>query len=86
MDIPQEISAPEGWTEVRIGTKGVEPDLVADLEAQLAQTGISLEITRDGFVVRRGVADELSLSGFEAGIVPDLVVRGFTVAWETRGL
>lgn len=84
---PPEQVLPQDWTEVRIVTDKVDPDLAEDLLAQLAQARLTVDDTPDGVVVRRtSTTDALSCASFADGVFPDLRTRGFQVTVSTLSL
>lgn len=81
MYIPEEITAPEVWTSVRIETAGVEADVVEELLFDIKETQLRVVQEGTAIVVYKN-DDEIGLNSFENGVVPDLRVRGFRATWQ----
>ena len=79
-----EIQAPEGWEVVHIQTGAAPRDEVAELMAQIQDTGLKVSMEA-GYIVVTKEGNSLAVRAFEDGVVPDLNTRGFRTTWRHLG-
>lgn len=79
-----EIQAPGNWEIVHIQTGAAPRDEVAELIAQIQDTGLKVKM-EPGYIVVTKEGDSLAVRAFEDGVVPDLRTRGFGTTWLPSG-